>query len=59
MSSWEKVLKDHQQQELYRKSCYQRLQQWKKEKREAKELGKDLHEIVSSFHPQSSGLGEG
>jgi hypothetical protein len=59
MSSWEKILKDHQQQEAYRKNCYQRLQQWKKERREAKELEKDLHEMLSSFHLQSSGFREG
>jgi hypothetical protein len=59
MSSWEKVLKKHQQQETYRKSCFQRLQQWKKERREAKELEKSTHDMLGEFHLQSSGFREG
>jgi exonuclease VII small subunit len=46
MSSWEKVLEEHQQQEMFRKRCYQRLQQRKREIEEAR----DAHEKLRNHH---------
>jgi hypothetical protein len=57
MSSWEEVLKEHRQQEIYRKCCFQRLQKLKAERKEAKELEKRIFDMLGSFQiPPNSGF---
>jgi hypothetical protein len=57
MSSWEKVLEAHRQEETFMKRCYQRLQKLKEERREAKELEEKLREMLGTFHmPPNSGF---
>jgi hypothetical protein len=53
MSSWEKVSEEHRQQESFRKRCYQRLQEWKKDE----EIKKQIWEMMKNTHmPPNSGF---
>jgi hypothetical protein len=57
MSSWEKILEEHRQQETFRKRCYQRLQEWKEERRKDKETERNLWKLLGEFQmPPNSGF---
>jgi ribosomal protein L32E len=57
MSSWEKVLEEHRQEETFMKRCRQRLQKLKEERREARELEEKLRVMLGTFQiPPNSGF---
>jgi hypothetical protein len=56
MSSWEKFLEEHRQEETFRKRCYQRLMKLKAEWKEARDLEKRLEEVTRAEHIQHSGF---